>query len=179
MFYGVVHQTNYRNQCNLHLEAYKRIFLVNTYSSTLTCHLGVCWIWSLVCLSKHLLIPLDMPNLFCLEAFQCFDLWCGYAAHSAQTVYGANHLVLAIYLWVYYPWMSPEWTTVCHLTAHYLKELQSSLELWGYHPSRGKPSLFPSRCGSRYVEVTSKPTSWKHQWHSGWAGQLTYYKLRV
>ena len=25
----------------------------------------------------------------------------------------------------------------CHLTAHDLKELQSSLEVWGFHPSRG------------------------------------------
>ena len=46
------------------------------------------------------------------------------------------------------------------------------LEESGYHPCRGKPSLFLSRWGCRNAEGTRKPTSWKHQWYVGWAGQL-------
>jgi len=42
MFYGLIHHTNYRNQCHLHFEVYKGIFLVNTYPTTLPGHLGVC-----------------------------------------------------------------------------------------------------------------------------------------
>ena len=163
----------------MHLEVYKRIFLVDNYSTTLPGHLAVCWIRSLVCLCKHLLIPLDMPNHFYLEVLERSYSWCGYTAHSTQTMYGTNHLVRALYLFVYYLWMSPEWTTVCHLTARDLKEFQSLLEVWGYHPSRGRPSLSPFRWGSRYAEVTSKPTSGKHQWYASWAGQLTYRKLIV
>ena len=90
-----------------------------------------------------------------------------------------DHLVRARHLLIYYLWMSPEWTTVCNLTAHDLKELQFSFEVWGYHPSRGKPSLSPFRWCGRYAAVTSKPTSGKHQWYAGWEGQLTYWKLIV
>ena len=157
----------------------KRIFLVNTCSTTLPGHLRVSWICLLICLCKHLLIPLDMPSLFYLDALECFHLWCGYTAHGAKTVYGVNNLVRALHLLVYYLWMSLERTTVCNLKAHYLKEFQSSFEVWGYHPSRRRPSLSPFRWSRRYAEVTSKPTSGKHQWYVGWAGQFTYCRLRV
>ena len=153
----------------------KHLF-VNNYSTTLADHLGDCWIWLLVCLCKYLLIPLDIPNIFYVEVPECSHSRCGYTAQSAQTVY---HLVRALHLLVYYLWMSPEWTTVCHLTAHNLKALQSSLEVWGYHQRRGRPSLSPLRWGSRYAEVTFKPTPGKHQWYTGWAAKLTYYKLIV
>ena len=152
------------------MEAYKRIFLVNTYFSTLPGYLEVCWIWLHVFMQalansirnaqyfllRSTWVCLLVMRIYCLE---CIDkVWWESPIHT-------------LYLWVYYLWMLPEWTIVCYLTAHDLKELQSLLEVWGYHPRRRK-ILFPFRWGSRYAEITSKPTSGKRQWYAGSAELL-------
>ena len=165
------------NQWHLCLEVHNMFYLVTTYSITLPVFLGVCTIWSLVCLCKHWLNSLVVTNLFYLDRLECSHSWREYAVHSILTGCDASHQVCVLYSWVCVSWMLPEWTTVCHSTPHNLKEFQSSLVVWGNNSGKWRRNLSLAR--SKRMHVESTPSSGKHQSYGACAGHFAYCSLRV
>jgi hypothetical protein len=146
----------YRNQWRLCLEVYKNTLIEHTNLTTSPGHLGVYKTWSLVCRCKNLLNPSAVTYRFCLYTLQRSHLSCVYTVHNTLTGYEAGHQVRTLHSSIYYSWMSPEWTTVCH-PKHGLKKFQSSPVVWG----RRRHALSLALCRRMFNEAT--PSSGKHQ----------------
>jgi len=145
----------YWNQWHLCLEGYKRIWIQNTYCATLKVHLGICQIWSLLCLCTHLPSPSIATNLFLHRYTWLFSLlMCIYRPQYTDRV------------WCESPSSCTSFLGISHLNVTRINSCISfntawPLVVWGHqYWGRWRHTLSLARWDSRYDEVT--PSSGKH-----------------
>jgi len=149
-FYTLVHPTMHWSRWHLCLVVYRSTLTQHTYLATPELHIAVYKTWSLVCLCKHSLSPLDVTNRFCLHTIKCSDWWCVYIVHRPLTGYDAGHQLCALHSLINYSWILPEWTTVGHSTPHCLTKFPSSPVVWVPHSGRWRRTLSLARWRRMY-----------------------------